>query len=64
MIVYSKSNQFFRWETDATTKKEAKMEALQEMNLDNYKSIEEAYNDLYVKVTINNVAGVDYRWER
>lgn len=64
MTVFSKRNQFFRWETDATTKKVAKLEALKAINLEDYSSEEEAYNDLYVKSTRKQVVGVDYRWER
>lgn len=64
MTVLSKTNQLFFWETEATTTREAKLDALQAINLNNYDSKEEAYKDLYVKSTRNKVAGVDYRWER
>lgn len=65
MTVFSKSNPFFIWETDAKTTKAAKLDALKALNLDNYVSKEEAYKDLYViKVTQEQTAGVDYRWEK
>lgn len=62
--VFSKTNPQFRWETDATTARAAKLDALQAINLSNYESEEEAYKDLYVTKTRKQVAGVDYRWER
>lgn len=65
MTVFSKTNPYFIWETDAKTTKAAKLDALKAINLNNYKSEEEAYKDLYVRnLTQKHIAGVDYRWER
>ena len=64
MTVLSKTNPHFRWETDSTTKRAAKLDALQAINLRNYSSEEEAFKDLYVARTNKQIAGVDYRWER
>ena len=64
MTVFSRKNPYFRWETDATTTRAAKLDALQAINLDNYSSKEEALKDLYVTKPNKYMVGIDYRWER